>query len=80
MRWYKKLFIVLAFILGGACFVFFGLKIDTVKVEGTEIYSGEEIKKSVFTRDFSDNILFFAVYNKIFGINKLPFVEDIEVS
>ncbi|RKI40500.1 hypothetical protein D7V86_11280 [bacterium D16-51] len=80
MRWYKKLFIVLAFILGGACFVFFGLKIDTVKVEGTEIYSGEEIEKSVFTREFSDNILFFSIYNKIFGINKLPFVEDIEVS
>lgn len=80
MRWYKKLLLVMVIILGGACFIFFGLKIDTVKVEGTEIYTEEEIKKSVFTRRFSDNILFFSLYNKFLGINKLPFVEDIEVS
>ena len=42
MRWYKKLLLIMAIILGGACFVFFGLKIDTVKVEGTEIYEKEE--------------------------------------
>ena len=80
MRWYKKLLLIMAVILGGACFIFFGLKIDTVKVEGTEIYEEEEIKKSVFTRRFSDNILFFSLYNKFLGINKLPFVEDIEVN
>jgi len=80
MRWLKKFLLIIAIILGGACFVFFGLKIDTVKVEGTEIYTEEEIKKSVFTGKFSDNLLFFSLYNKFFGINKLPFVEDIEVS
>lgn len=80
MRWYKKLLIVLAIILLIVLFIFFGLKINTVKVEGTQSYSEEEIKQSVFTRKFSDNILFFSIYNRIFGINKLPFVEDIEVS
>lgn len=80
MRWYKKLLIILAMLVIMALFVFFGLKIDTVNVEGTEIYSAKEIKESVFTRKFSDNELFFAIYNKVFGINKLPFVEDIEVS
>lgn len=80
MRWYKKLLIILAIILLIILFIFFGLKINTVKVEGTQIYSEEEIKQSVFTRKFSDNILFFSIYNRMFGINKLPFVEDIEVS
>lgn len=80
MRWFKKFLLIIAIILGVACFIFFGLKIDTVKVEGTEIYSEEEIKNSVFTRKYSDNLLFFSLYNKFFGINKLPFVEDIDVS
>lgn len=80
MRWYKKLLIVFAVIIAMVLFIFLGLKIDTVKVEGTKIYSEEEIKQSVFTRKFSDNVLFFSIYRRIFGINKLPFVEDIEVS
>lgn len=80
MSWYKKLLIVFALIGLLAVFIFFGLKIETVHVEGTQIYSEKEIKESVFTRKFSDNELFFAIYHKIFGINKLPFVEDIEVS
>lgn len=79
MEWYKKLIVVLAVLAAFALFLFTGLKINTVKVEGTQIYSEEEIEKSVFTRKFSDNMLFFSIYNKLFGINKLPFVEDIEV-
>lgn len=80
MEWYKKLVIGLAVLIALLLFLFFGFKIDTVKVEGTQMYSEQEIEKSVFTRRFSDNMLFFTIYNKIFGINKLPFVEDIEVS
>lgn len=80
MEWYKKLAVSLAVIAALVLFLFFGLRIDTVKVEGTQIYSEKEIEQSVFTRKFSDNTLFFFIYNRIFGINKLPFVEDIEVS
>lgn len=80
MNWYHKLLIVLGVIGLIFLFIVFGLRIDTVKVEGTKIYTEKEITDSVFTRKFSDNELFFAIYNKIFGINKLPFVEDIEVT
>lgn len=80
MRWYHKFFIVLGVMLAIALFIFFGLKIDTVKVEGTQAYSEEEIKKAVFQRKFSDNELFFAIYQKMYGIQKLPLVEDIEVT
>ena len=80
MRWYKKLLIIVAVIAGLTLFVFFGLRITTVKVEGTKIYSEQEIKQSVFARRFSDNALIFSIYRRMYGINKLPFVEDIEVS
>ena len=80
MQWYHKLLIVLCAIAMLIMILFFGLKIDHVNVEGTEIYSAEEIKKSVFSRPNSDNELIFAFYQKMYGINKLPFVEDIEVT
>lgn len=72
---------ILAVILGVIIAVFlcyFIFHLDTVKVDGTEYYTDEEIKQSVFTRDFSDNEIVFFLYSKIFGINTLPFVEEIE--
>lgn len=80
MRWYNKLFIGVGVLAAICLFIFFGLRIEHVKVEGTEIYTQEEIKQSVFTRKYSDNELFFMIYEKLYGINKLPFVEDIEVT
>lgn len=80
MRWYNKLLIGLGVLAAICLFVFFGLRIEHVKVEGTKIYSEEEIKQSVFARKYSDNELFFMIFEKIYGINKLPFVEDIEVT
>jgi len=80
MRWYHKIFVVVGILLVIVLFIFFGLKIDTVKIEGTQAYSEEEIRQAVFTRKFSDNELFFEVYRKIYGINKLPLIEDIEVT
>lgn len=58
------------------CYFIFHL--DTVTVEGTEYYTDEEIKAAVFVRDFSDNEIMFFLYEKLFGINRLPFVEEIE--
>lgn len=80
MRWYNKLLIGVGVLAAICLFIFFGLRIEHVKVEGTEIYSQEEIKQSVFTRKYSDNELIFMIYEKLYGINKLPFVEDIEVT
>ncbi len=80
MRWYSKLLIGAGLLAAICLFVFFGLRIEHVKVEGSEIYSQEEIKQSVFARKYSDNELFFMIYEKLYGINKLPFVEDIEVT
>ncbi len=79
MRWYKKIFLILGILAVFALFVIFGMRIQRVNVEGSEIYSAEEIKQSVFSRKYSDNGLIFAIYNKLYGMNKLPFVEDIEV-
>lgn len=79
MRWYHRLFVVVGVLVAIALFIFFGLKIDTIKVEGTQAYSEEEIRQAVFTRKFSDNELFFEIYCRMYGINKLPLVEDIEV-
>ena len=59
MRWYNKLLIVVGVLAAICLFIFFGLKIEHVKVEGTEIYSQEEIEQSVFTRKYSDNEFFF---------------------
>lgn len=80
MRWYNKLLIGVGVLAAACLFIFFGLRIEHIKVEGTEIYSDEEIKQSVFARKYSDNELIFMIYEKMYGINKLPFVEDIEVT
>lgn len=80
MMWFKKLVVFLAVLAAVLLFLFFGLRIEKVQVEGTQIYSEEEIKSSIFTREYSDNILIFSIYNRIYGINKLPFVEDIDIS
>lgn len=80
MRWYNRLLIAAGVLAAVCLFIFFGLRIEHVKVEGTEIYSEEEIKRSVFARKYSDNELFFMIYEKMYGVNKLPFVEDIEVT
>lgn len=80
MRWYHKVLIALGIVGALVLFIFFGMRITTVNVEGTKMYSAEEIKQSVFTRKYADNEFFFMIYQKLYGINKLPFVEEIEVS
>lgn len=44
------------------------------------MYSADEIKQSVFSRKYADNEFFFWIYQKMYGINTLPFVEEIDVS
>lgn len=80
MRWYHKVLIALGVVGALVLFVFFGMRITTVHVEGTKMYSAEEIEQSVFKRKYADNEFFFWIYQKLYGINELPFVEEIEVS
>ena len=77
MRWYHKVLILLTLVVLLVLFVFFGMKITTVHVEGTRMYSADEIKQSVFSRKYADNEFFFWIYQKMYGINTLPFVEEI---
>lgn len=78
MKLLKRIIIGVAGIALVVFLCYFIFHIDTVTVEGTEYYTDAEIKNSVFTRDFSDNEIMFFIYDKIFGINTLPFVEEIE--
>lgn len=78
MKVLKRIFISIFIIAAAVLLCYFIFHLDTVKVEGTEYYTDEEIRKTVFTRDFSDNEIMFFLYEKLFGINTLPFVEEIE--
>lgn len=79
MKVLKRMFIGMLSAAGAVLLCYFIFHLDTVKVEGTEYYTDEEILSTVFARDFSDNEIVFFLYEKIFGIDTLPFVEEIEV-
>lgn len=79
MRVLKRFFVVVCVLVILVLGLYFGFHIDTVEIEGDSTYTDEEIEKSVFSRKFSDNEIVFRLYNKLYGINKLPFIEDIDV-
>lgn len=78
MKVLKRILIGILLLVFMVFLCYFIFHLDTVKVEGTEYYSEEEIKQAVFTRDYSDNEIMFFIYSKIYGISTLPFVEEIE--
>lgn len=78
MKVLKRILIGIVSIAAAVFLCYFIFHLDTVKVDGTEYYTDEEIKNAVFVRDFSDNEIMFFIYDKLFGINTLPFVEEIE--
>ena len=65
MKVIKKILIGIGVLALVILFCYFWFHIDNVKVSGTEIYSSQDIEKSVFSRKFSDNQLVFRVYQKI---------------
>lgn len=79
MRRLKKVLFTIIFICLLVCMLYFAFHIDTIKVEGTKIYTEEEIKASVFTWKFLDNGLLLRLYDKFFKTGQLPFVEDIDI-
>lgn len=78
MKVLKRILIGIVSIAVAVFLCYFIFHLDTVKVDGTEYYTDEEIRNAVFVRDFSDNEIMFFIYEKLFGINTLPFVEEIE--
>ncbi len=78
MKILKRILIGIVSIAVAVFLCYFIFHLDTVKVDGTEYYTDEEIRNAVFVRDFSDNEIMFFIYEKLFGINTLPFVEEIE--
>ena len=79
MRILKRFFILVCIFAILVLGLYYGFHIDTIDIEGDSVYTDEEIEKSVFSRKFSDNELVFRLYNKLYGVNKLPFIEDIDV-
>lgn len=79
MRRLKKVLFTIIILCLLVCVLYFTFHIDTVKVEGTKIYTEEEIKASVFTWKFLDNGLILRLYDKFFKTGQLPFVEDIDI-
>ena len=79
MRRLKKVLSTVIILSLLVCVLYFAFHIDTIKVEGTKIYTEEEIKASVFTWKFLDNGLILRLYDKFFKTGQLPFVEDIDI-
>ncbi len=70
MRRLKKVLFTIIILCLLVCVLYFTFHIDTVKVEGTKIYTEEEIKASVFTWKFLDNGLILRLYDKFFNAVK----------
>lgn len=83
MRRLKKIFKILMTAIIIICtslfIIYYWFHIDSIKITGIDIYTEEDIKGLVFSRKLSDNELVLWMYNKLFGIDKLPFIEDIDV-
>lgn len=79
MRWWKRILTGLIILAALICILFFAFRIEIVHVEGNEIYTESEIRQSVFQKKFQNNTICFWIYQQIFGIEGLPFIEEIEV-
>lgn len=79
MKRLKRILLTAIFLFLVICVLYLTFHIDKVEVEGTKIYTEEEIKASVFTYKFLDNGLILRLYDKYFKTGSLPFVEDIDI-
>lgn len=75
-----KLILFLALVIGlgiGFSYYFCGLK--TVTVEGTDLYSDEEIKGYILDGDYSDNTVYVFVHNFLMPKGDAEFIDHFEV-
>lgn len=79
MKRFLKICIVPAVLVGILVIAFFALRIKSVRVEGSEIYSEQEIIQSAMADSYSYNTLYFWFSSRIKGVRCLPFTQEIEV-
>lgn len=79
MKYIKIIIAILVGLFLVGVIAFFALQIREVKVEGSEIYSEQEIISSVMAEKYSYHSLYFFVKSKFKGVKCLPFVQEIEV-
>lgn len=79
MKRYKRIILILLGALLLLAAAFFVLQIREVKVEGSKIYSEQEVIQSVMSDQYSYHTLYFLVKSKLTGVKCLPFIQEIDV-
>lgn len=68
------IFLLIAFML-----VYFFCPVKQVTVEGTELYSKEDIEEAVLTGQYADNAVFAVIINTLKPPENLPFISKVTV-
>lgn len=79
MKRYQRIVLVILGIVFVVAVAFLTLRIHEVKVEGSEIYSEQEIVQSVMADRYSYHTLYFLLKSKLKGVDCPPFVQEIDV-
>lgn len=79
MRRHKKILWIPVFLVLLVVLLFFSLRIREVKVEGSKIYSEQDIIKHAMSERYSYHTLYFMVMSRMKGVKCLPFTQEIEV-
>lgn len=75
------LFLLLVFLLAAAAFIAVKLfTVETVVVEGNELYSSEQIERMVLNDEYSWNSLYVFLKYRFQEVGEVPFVEEMEIS
>ncbi|MCR5625664.1 MAG: cell division protein FtsQ/DivIB [Lachnospiraceae bacterium] len=78
----KKLLVVLVIIgciLGIGAVCFFNIKINRIKVEGSSMYTDNEVIQAQMKDKFSYNTLYLFLKNKIKGTEEMPFASKVKL-
>lgn len=79
MKRYKIIIAIPAGLILVFAVAFLSLRIKEVEVQGSKIYSQQEIVQSVMSEKYSYHTLYFWLKSRIKGVNCLPFVQEIDV-
>lgn len=79
MRKYRRILMIPLVLLLVAVVLFFTLRIQEVTVEGSEIYSQEQVIQHGMSGQFADHTIYFWLMNRLKGVPCLPFTQEIDV-
>lgn len=79
MKHFKKSFVVLLILFLILAGMFLALRIKEVKVEGSKIYSQQEIVQHAMSEKYSYHTLYFLLMSRLKGVKCLPFTQEIDV-